>query len=142
MNDYDETNHSTDAYRYAAKERYNLSLGQPRAAAMAKAQRDALVAQMALTQNAALGGSGVTTEEHPIQRDINHPCWQATISEITDLWLARFGDKWVTYNEIRNDNDDAFLIIFTRLVALNKLESHQLNQPNLSRPITVLRLIS
>ena len=167
MNEYDETNHSTDEYRSTDFIRGQLD-------AIAQSQREALAqraAQLAAAQNAALGiigtaqaageftfntggqerfridasghfGIGSTIQTHPIQRDINHPCWQATISEITDLWLARFGDKWVPYDEIRNDNDDAFLIIFTRLIALNKLESHQLNQPNLSRPITVLRLIS
>ena len=156
MNDYDETNHSTDEYRSTDFIRGQLD-------AIAQPQREALAqraAQIAAAQNAALGvigtaqaageftlGSAVRThpvhniQTHPVQRDINHPCWQATISEITDLWLARFGDKWVPYDEIRNDKDDAFLIIFTRLIALNKLESHQLNHPNSSQPITVLRLV-
>jgi hypothetical protein len=58
--------------------------------------------------------------------DPNNPAWSSGISTLVDLWLAKFGDKWVEGSEL--EGDIFFSIIATRLLKINRLERH--NVPN------------
>lgn len=54
--------------------------------------------------------------------DPKNPAWDASISTITDLWLAKFGNEWVSEDVLNNDT--FFSIAATRLYKLNRLERH------------------
>jgi hypothetical protein len=67
-----------------------------------------------------------TSSKPPHPFDPDNPAWSASISTIVDLWLAKFGDKWVEGSEL--ECDIFFSIIATRLLKINRLERH--NVPN------------
>jgi hypothetical protein len=83
--------------------------------ANATTQQQALAYQQAL-QAQALGDR----PSHAF--DPKNPAWDASISTITDLWLAKFGNEWVSEDVLNNDT--FFSIAATRLYKLNRLERH------------------
>lgn len=44
------------------------------------------------------------------------------VNRLLDLWVARFGNKWVDLNEI--ENDEFFINAFKRLKQLGEVEVH------------------
>ena len=54
--------------------------------------------------------------------DPENPAWSESISTIVDLWLAKFGDRWVEEKDLIGDT--FFSIVATRLIKLNRLEKH------------------
>lgn len=46
--------------------------------------------------------------------------WEASISTLVDVWLAKYGSEWV--NEVELIDDKFFAIAATRLLKLNRLE--------------------
>jgi hypothetical protein len=83
------------------------------AADMAAQQRHALM-------NAVHTQSQAGRPEQPFDPD--NPAWSESVSTLVDLWLAKFGDRWVKEDELIND--DFFSIVATRLNRLNRLEKH------------------
>jgi hypothetical protein len=86
--------------------------------------------QQALAYQQALQAQAIN--EKPFSAfDPNNPAWDASISTISDLWLAKFGNEWVSEDVLNHDN--FFSIIATRLYKLNRLEKH--NVPNTFHPV-------
>jgi hypothetical protein len=52
--------------------------------------------------------------------DKDEAAWEASISTLVDVWLAKYGDKWVNEDELTHDK--FFAIAATRLLKLNRLE--------------------
>lgn len=62
----------------------------------------------------------------PITREVlNKEEFQLPISDIVNLWLARFGSRWVEHDEVFSD-DGFFEIAVQRLRNSSKLEQHTL----------------
>jgi hypothetical protein len=81
----------------------------------------AVSAQQALDYQQALQAQAF--EEKPrFAFDPKNPAWDASISTISDLWLAKFGNEWVSEDVLNNDT--FFSIAATRLYKLNRLEKH------------------
>jgi hypothetical protein len=64
----------------------------------------------------------VHTQKPPLVFDPDNPAWSESISTIVDLWLAKFGDKWVDEKDLLHDT--FFAIVATRLLQTNRLEKH------------------
>jgi hypothetical protein len=87
---------------------------------------DRLQQDIARQQQLAMMNSINTPPKPPNAFDPNNPAWSSGISTLVDLWLAKFGDKWVEGSEL--EGDIFFSIIATRLLKINRLERH--NVPN------------
>ena len=61
-------------------------------------------------------------QKPPLVFDPDNPAWSESISTIVDLWLAKFGDKWVDEKDLLHDT--FFAIVATRLLQTNRLEKH------------------
>jgi hypothetical protein len=83
-------------------------------------------ADLAQQQRNALMNTIHTPSKPPFAFDPDNPAWSASISTIVDLWLAKFGDKWVEESEL--EGDIFFAIVATRLLQTKRLEKH--NVPN------------
>ena len=60
----------------------------------------------------------------PTMADIKSPIYEASLPVLEDLWRVRYGDIWVTFEELSKDKE--FVCIAQRLLATNRLEKHQL----------------
>lgn len=68
-------------------------------------------------------GKSLQKEQKPqLAFDPTNPAWSESISTIVDLWLAKFGDKWVEEKDLLHDT--FFAIVATRLLQTNRLEKH------------------
>ena len=56
----------------------------------------------------------------PATFDKNDAAWDASISTLVDVWLAKYGSEWV--NEVELIEDMFFAVAATRLLKLNRLE--------------------
>ena len=57
------------------------------------------------------------------QHNLNEGAWDVPISQLVDLWVVKYGTKWVNHNEL----DEFYEVASRRLKALNKLEQHYVN---------------
>jgi len=64
-------------------------------------------------------------EEPPI--NLEEGAWVAAISELENLWLVKFGSKWVQ----QHDLDEFYKVAAARLIKANKVETHHLTQISL-----------
>jgi len=87
--------------------------------------------QQALAYQQALQAQAINEKSPEHAFDPKNPAWDASISTISDLWLAKFGNEWVSEDVLNHDN--FFSIIATRLYKLNRLEKH--NVPNTFHPV-------
>lgn len=73
--------------------------------------------------NAQQAAAAQQQEQKPLLVfDPDNPAWSESISTIVDLWLAKFGDKWVEEKDLLHDT--FFAIVATRLLQTNRLEKH------------------
>jgi hypothetical protein len=76
------------------------------------------------------GGTGVAygggvVMEPPV--NLEEGAWVAAISELENLWLVKFGSKWVQHPEL----DEFYKVAVARLISAKKMETHHLTQISL-----------
>ena len=59
--------------------------------------------------------------------NLEEGAWVAAISELENLWLVKFGSKWVQ----NHDMDEFYQVACKRLLIAGKLETHNLTQISL-----------
>jgi hypothetical protein len=59
--------------------------------------------------------------------NLEEGAWVAAISELENLWLVKFGSKWVQ----QHDLDEFYKVAAARLIKANKVETHHLTQISL-----------
>jgi hypothetical protein len=64
-------------------------------------------------------------EEPPI--NLEEGAWVAAISELENLWLVKFGSKWVPHHDL----DEFYKVAVARLINAKKMETHHLTQISL-----------
>lgn len=55
--------------------------------------------------------------------NLEEGAWGVPISQLVDLWIVRYGSKWVSHDEL----DDFYEVATERLKTLRKIESHYVN---------------
>jgi hypothetical protein len=60
----------------------------------------------------------------PTEEELNQGAMSANISEIIDLWVIKFGDRWVSEDELKEDR--FWVLALLRLYGVDKVEKHQL----------------
>lgn len=58
------------------------------------------------------------------EEELNSGAMEANITELVDLWVIKFGDKWVSEDELREDR--FWVLALLRLYGVDKVEKHQL----------------
>jgi hypothetical protein len=90
-------------------------------------QRHELDAQQQAYPTTAGGLFGAYTHSHtptPVHEEkLNEGAWDVPVSQLVDLWIVRYGSKWVNEDEL----DDFYEVASRRLRQLNKVESHYVN---------------
>jgi hypothetical protein len=70
---------------------------------------------------------GAYTHSHtptPVHEEkLNEGAWDVPVSQLVDLWIVRYGSKWVNEDEL----DGFYEVASRRLRQLNKVESHYVN---------------
>ena len=61
--------------------------------------------------------------------DLESGAWAAAISELENLWLVKFGSKWVHAPEL----DEFYQVACERLIKVKKMESHHIT--SISTPV-------
>lgn len=61
--------------------------------------------------------------------NLNEGAWDIPISQLVDLWVVRYGNKWVDESEL----DEFYEVAARRLRTLNKIESHYVNGKDVFR---------
>jgi len=69
--------------------------------------------------------AGVGATDPPV--NLESGAWAAAISELENLWLVKFGSKWVQ----NVDMDEFYQVVCKRLISAGKLETHHLTQISL-----------
>lgn len=63
------------------------------------------------------------------EEKLDEGAWDVPVSQLVDLWIVRYGSKWVNSDEL----DEFYHIAARRLRALNKLETHFVNSTDVYR---------
>jgi hypothetical protein len=58
------------------------------------------------------------------EEELTSGAMEANITELVDLWVIKFGDRWVAEDELRDDR--FWTLALLRLYGVDKLEKHQL----------------
>jgi hypothetical protein len=86
----------------------------------ARSVQDALEQQR---KSLAVAHAGIRDHLKPHHSfDPDNPAWSASVATLVDVWLAKFGDKWVEEKEVIAD--PFFSIVAARLTPLSRLEKH------------------
>jgi hypothetical protein len=88
------------------------------------AQQLAHLAQLGKRQRMANPYENDLTGNAATQEELNSGAMEANITELVDLWVIKFGDKWVSEDELREDR--FWVLALLRLYGVDKLEKHQL----------------
>ena len=78
------------------------------------------------TLGVAMGGGQFNPLPSP---DLESGAWVAAISELENLWLVKFGSKWVHAPEL----DEFYSVACERLIKVKKMESHHIT--SISTPV-------
>ncbi len=81
----------------------------------------------------------VSEKVYEMQTILEHPVFEAKVSELKTAWLARFGSGWVKFSEV--EHDDYFGFAARRLIKMGKLEMHAVNSTESWSPTHIMRLI-
>jgi hypothetical protein len=131
-NMYDDT---ADAFGMAqskpegARMKYDLLRDQLLNQAQAQSYQNILVS--AYGGGSASSATWTTTAPNPELfelpalkiEDLDSAAGKASLEELSDLWRARWGQKWVKRSEI---NDEFYTICAQRLLSSDRLEAHEL----------------
>jgi hypothetical protein len=63
-------------------------------------------------------------KDEPPKVNLNEGAWSISISQLVDLWVVKFGSKWVDHEEIVSD--EFYQIACTRLEKVGRMEMHHL----------------
>lgn len=75
-------------------------------------------------------GNGNNTQFEPLPApDLESGAWAAAVSELENLWLVKFGSKWVHAPEL----DEFYQVACERLIKVKKMESHHIT--SISTPV-------
>ena len=75
-------------------------------------------------------GNGGNKQFEPLPPpDLEAGAWAAAISELENLWLVKFGSKWVHAPEL----DEFYQVACERLIKVKKMESHHIT--SISTPV-------
>ena len=75
-------------------------------------------------------GNGGNKQFEPLPApDLEAGAWAAAISELENLWLVKFGSKWVHAPEL----DEFYSVACERLIKVKKMESHHIT--SISTPV-------
>ena len=80
--------------------------------------------QMALNQQRNAYQQAQAIKDEPPKVNLNEGAWSIPISQLVDLWVVRFGSKWVDHEEVAGD--EFYQIASLRLEKMGKLETHHL----------------
>lgn len=76
-----------------------------------------------------------TVKEEPPKVNLSEGAWSVPISQLIDLWVVKFGGKWVDHKDIVSD--EFYQIACLRLERTGKLETHYLQ----NRHMPVYRIV-
>lgn len=85
------------------------------------------MSQQAIAQQAVLQQNYQAAQAFPSNIalttfDKDDAAWDASISTLVDVWLAKYGSEWVNEAELVGADNKFFAIAATRLLKLNRLE--------------------
>lgn len=63
-------------------------------------------------------------KDEPPKVNLNEGAWSIPISQLVDLWIVKFGSKWVEHEEIATE--EFYQIACARLEKMGKIETHHL----------------
>ena len=63
------------------------------------------------------------------EEKLDEGAWDVPISQLVDLWIVRYGSKWVNEAEL----DEFYSVAAKRLKRLNKVEQHYVNASDVYR---------
>ena len=86
--------------------------------------QQATIQQMSLNQKYQAYMQAQAIKDEPPRVNLNEGAWTVPISQLVDLWIVRFGSKWVDHEEIADD--EFYQTACVRLEKMNKLETHHL----------------
>jgi hypothetical protein len=91
------------------------------------------------TGNMTLGGAATSTSawwnqtpvpiDLPREEKLDEGAWDVAISQLVDLWVVRYGSRWVNESEL----DEFYKVAAKRLRPLNKIEMHFVNSMDVYR---------
>lgn len=127
------TTAQTDGVNQATIDKLHEAYVKMQAEKAMQAQQSAYLTSAANTtvSNGAWTTLGLNTATQSAYQPINldEGAWDVPISQLVDLWTVRFGSKWVKAEEL----DEFYSVAVTRLVRLNKVETHYVNGNNVHR---------
>mgnify|MGYP003339251817 CR=1 FL=1 len=88
------------------------------------AQQLAHLAQMGRRQRMANPYDNDLVGNAAKEEELTSGAMEANITELVDLWVIKFGDRWVAEDELREDR--FWTLALLRLYGVDKLEKHQL----------------
>jgi hypothetical protein len=65
----------------------------------------------------------------PPEEKLDEGAWDVAISQLVDLWVVRYGSRWVNESEL----DEFYKVAAKRLRPLNKIEMHFVNSMDVYR---------
>ena len=92
--------------------------------AQLNAQQLAHLAQMGRRQRMANPYDNDLVGNAAKEEELTSGAMEANITELIDLWVIKFGDRWVAEDELREDR--FWTLALLRLYGVDKLEKHQL----------------
>jgi hypothetical protein len=85
-----------------------------------------------------VGMAGPVYLRVPTMNDLQqNAAFQASITELVDVWRVKYGDKWVDAGEVNADSDGFYAFAAQRLLQYNLLEQHAIHNPSY---VTVYKL--
>lgn len=81
---------------------------------------------LTLSQGAGGGQTWIASQntyQQPFQEKLDEGAWDVPISQLVDLWVVKFGTRWVNHSEL----DSFYRVAAQRLGKLFKLEQHHVN---------------
>lgn len=86
---------------------------------------------LTLTTNGTAGlWASQNAYQNPIGKtNLDEGAWDVAITQLYDLWVVKFGSRWVRHDEL----DEFYTIAAARLGKLFKVEQHYVNMHNVYR---------
>ena len=95
----------------------------------------ATLQQMALNHKYNAYMQAQAVKDEPPKVNLSKGAWSVPISQLIDLWVVKFGGKWVDHKDIVSD--EFYQIACLRLEKTGKLETHYLQD----RHMPVYRIV-
>lgn len=114
------------AFKQMLLEEIEVEQQQPPITGLAplNAQQLAHLVQMGRRQRMATSHTEDLVGNAAMEEELTSGAMEANITELIDLWVIKFGDRWVAEDELREDR--FWTLALLRLYGVDKLEKHQL----------------